>query len=468
MLDPLDALCPLDGRYANIVEPLRKYFNEGALMQYRVLVECEYLIALAEHPQIDLREISALEKEVLRKIPELSYEDRQIIKAIEKDGYKTIKPTNHDVKAMEYFIKDKLQGTSLIDCIEWVHFALTSEDVNNIAYALMLSDGIENVMLPALDTLVATTKTFAQQYKMLAMLARTHGQPASPTTCGKEFAVFASRLERQLEQLVYFELQTKLNGATGNYNAHTTTYPHIDWIQFSQEFIERFNNNKMIKLKPNLITTQIESHDTYAELFDLVRRINTIIIDLNQDIWRYISDEWIIQKPQEGEIGSSTMPYKINPIDFENSEGNLGIANALFHHFSTKLPVSRLQRDLSDSTVERNFGIAFGYSLVGYMATLKGLQKIYPDERKIAEALEHHPEVITEGIQTILRREGYVMPYEQLKELTRGKKVTLADLHTFVDALQIPDPLKIELKQLTQSNYIGLAAKLVDNEKQSK
>ncbi len=464
MLDPLDALCPLDGRYAATGEPLRGFFGEGALMRYRVLVECEYLIALAEHPETNLRAFSALEKEVLRKIPELSYEDRQIIKAIEKDGYKTIKPTNHDVKAVEYFIKDRLQGTSLADCSEWVHFALTSEDVNNIAYALMLSDGIENVMLPTLNTLVAATKTFGHQYKMVSMLARTHGQPASPTTMGKEFAVFASRLERQLEQLVHFELQTKLNGATGNYNAHTAAYPHVDWLQFSRDFIKGFNNNRMIKLKPNLITTQIESHDTYAELFDLFRRINTIILDFNQDIWRYISDEWIVQRPKEGEVGSSTMPHKINPIDFENSEGNLGVANALFQYFSTKLPVSRLQRDLSDSTVERNFGVALGYSLVGYNSTLRGLKKININEQKITEALEQHPEVISEGLQTILRRDGYPMPYEQLKQLTRGKKVTLADIHAFVDTLHIPESLKTELKQLTPTNYTGLAAKLVDYE----
>jgi len=296
------------------------------------------------------------------------------------------------------------------------------------------------------------------------MLARTHGQPASPTTFGKEFKVFAARLKRQLDQLSGYEILVKLNGATGNYNAHHVAYPDVDWTAFTGDFVERFNDGRRIRLKPNLVTTQIEPHDTYAELFDNLRRLNTILIDFDQDMWSYIRDGWIKQKPVEGEVGSSTMPHKVNPIDFENSEGNLGMANAIFGYFSTKLPISRLQRDLSDSTVERNFGVALAYSLVGYTSAQKGLSKITVNEEKVIEELENHPEVISEAVQTVLRREGAEMPYERLKKLTRARKITMDDFTVFIDGLDVSDNVKEELRQITPTNYTGIARFLVENQ----
>ena len=398
----------------------------------------------------------------MRKLYGLSIEDAAVVKAIEMKGYGKIKPTNHDVKAVEYFMKESLKGTSLEDSLEWVHFALTSEDVNNFAYGLMLSESLEKVVLPAAQELYASIEKIAHQYGHVPMLARTHGQPASPTTFGKEMKVFSARMKRQLDQLEKKEILVKLNGATGNYNAHNLAYPEVDWLAFTGNFVEKFNEGRRIKLKPNYITTQIESHDNYAELFDNLRRLNTILIDFNRDIWRYISDEWITQKPVEGEIGSSTMPHKVNPIDFENSEGNLGLANALFSYFSTKLPVSRLQRDLSDSTVERNVGVALAHSLIGYKSALKGLTKISVNELKVIRALEEHPEIISEAIQTVLRRERAEMPYEKLKELTR-EKVTLDDFGHFIDGLDVTDKIKEELKSITPTNYIGIASLLADS-----
>ncbi|MBI4440909.1 adenylosuccinate lyase, partial [Candidatus Woesearchaeota archaeon] len=377
-------------------------------------------------------------------------------------GYKHIKATNHDVKAIEYFMKDKLQATSLRDCLEWVHFALTSEDVNNISYGLMLRDAMNTVMIPVIDDLTKILDDFAHTYKGLPMLARTHGQPASPTTFGKECNVFSSRLKRQLAQLRQQEILVKMNGATGNYDAHHAAYPDGDWLAFTRDFVSRFHAHGPVQVQPNLITTQIEPHDSCVELFDALRRINTIVIGLDQDMWRYISDNWLVQKPIEGEVGSSTMPHKVNPIDFENSEGRLGLANKLLGYFSEKLPISRLQRDLSDSTVEREFGVALAHSLAGYMSTMRGLKKIHVNEKKVIEDLESHPEVLAEGMQTILRREGYQLPYEQLKELTRGKNVTLKDMHAFVDTLALPEVVKQELKQLTPTNYIGLSAILAE------
>ena len=461
-MDTLEAISPIDGRYRRYTEPLANIFSEKGLLKYRVQVEGEYLLFLSEHPQIGTRKFSDEEKGLVRNLYSLSTEDAGIVKAIEVEGYKDIKPTNHDLKAVEYFMKDRLKGTSLEDSLEWIHFALTSEDVNNLAYGLMLSDGLEKAVLPVAEEVSASIEKLAHQYQLLPMLARSHGQSASPTTSGKEFKVFSARMERQLEQLWSYEPLVKLNGATGNYNAHAVAYPQVDWIKFTGDFIERFNQERKIKLIPNLITTQIEPHDTYAELFDNLRRLNTILIAFNQDLWRYISDDWITQKPVDGEVGSSTMPHKVNPIDFENSEGNLGYANALFGHFSTKLPISRLQRDLSDSTVERNFGVALAHSLIGYKSALKGLSKISVNEQKVIEALEEHPEVISEAIQTVLRREGAEMPYERLKELTRGRKVTLEDFKTFIDGLDIPDKLKEELRQITPTNYTGIASLLVD------
>ncbi|MBU1644031.1 MAG: adenylosuccinate lyase [Nanoarchaeota archaeon] len=461
-MDQLEAISPIDGRYRRSTEPLADIFSEKGLIKYRVKVEGEYLLSLSEHPEIGTRDFSSEEKDLIRRLSDISTEDAGMVKAIEVKGYGDIKATNHDVKAVEYFMKEKLKGTSLEDSLEWIHFALTSEDVNNLAYGLMLSDGVGEVVLPTAQELYKTIEGLARQHRDIPMLARTHGQPASPTTFGKEFRVFASRLKRQLDQLANYEILVKLNGATGNYNAHHAAYPEIDWTAFTIDFVERFNGGRRIRLKPNLVTTQVEPHDTYAELCDNLRRLNTILIDFDQDLWRYISDDWIKQKPVEGEVGSSTMPHKINPIDFENSEGNLGLANALFGYFSSKLPVSRLQRDLSDSTIERNFGVALGHSLIGYKSARKGLSKIAVNEQKVVEELENHPEVISEAIQTVLRREGAEMPYERLKELTRGRKPTRDDFRTFIDGLDVSDEVKEELRQITPTNYTGIARLLVD------
>ena len=461
-MDPLDALNPLDGRYRNQIENLSSIFSERGLMKYRLKVEGEYLLALSQHPKIEVRMFSEEEKGLVRGLYDLSLDDARIIKSIETDGFDGIKKTNHDVKAVEYYIKYKLKKTSLGDCMGWIHFGLTSEDVNNLSYSLSLSDGLEKIIIPTLDKIIEKIDDFSERYKSLPILTRTHGQPASPSTFGKEFRVFSSRLERQVSQLKDSSILAKLNGATGNYNAHHAAYPDVDWIDFSRNFIESFNENRRIKLSPNFITTQIEPHDTYAELFDNLRRVNSILIDFSQDIWRYISDDWIVQKPVEGEVGSSTMPNKVNPIDLENGEGNCGLSNALANFFSIKLPISRLQRDLSDSTVERNFGVALGYGLVAYNSLLKGLSKISVNEQRVTEELDRHPEVISEAIQTILRREGVSGAYEQLKDLTRGKKVTMQDFSRFIDGLNVSEDIKEELKRITPRNYIGIANRLVD------
>ena len=449
---PLNSISPIDGRYRKYTGALAPYFSEQAFMRYRVVVEGEYLIALSETRGLGLRRFSPREKKIIRNLYNLKDKDAQIISDIELRGYKNIKATDHDTKAVEYFIKDKLADTTLADTLEWIHFGLTSEDTINLAYALMLRDGVE-VLQGKLAEVVKEINKLAKSYSTLPMLARTHGQSASPTTFGKEMRVFAARLERRMDHLQKQHILGKLNGATGNYNAHVAAFPKIDWIKFSKNFIQS------LKLEPNLLTTQIESFDSYVEIFDNLRRINTILIGFNQDIWRYISDDWIGQRPI-GDVGSSTMPHKINPLKFENSEGNLGIANAMFEFFGRKLPISRLQRDLSDSTVLRNIGSALAHSLIAYEYLLKGLANITVNEKKITEDLENHPEVITEAIQTILRREGVKMPYEQLKSLTRGKKVTLEDLHEFIKTLDVSDSVKKELLKLTPENYTGLASKL--------
>ena len=448
------AINPLDGRYFDKTRPLAEYFSEEALMKHRVMMEIEYLIALSSIKNNILRKFTAAEIKILRNLYEnfnnISYQEIKKIEGI----------TNHDVKAVEYFIKEKLLKTSLKNVIEWVHFAITSEDTNNIAYALILSDSLDKIIEPTITEIKLELDFLAKKYKNLPMLARTHGHSATPTTFGKEMKNFSARLEKQLKILKGIKIEAKLNGATGNYNAHIAAYSNIDWPEFSKKFIESFNKNRAQKLQVNLITTQIEPHDSYVMIFDSIRRVNTILLDFNQDVWRYISDSWITQKTKTGEVGSSTMPHKINPIDFENSEGNLGLANALFEFFARKLPISRLQRDLSDSTVERSFGTAFGHSYLAYLSLLKGLSKISVNENKIKEDLNNHPEIITEAIQTILRREGEKMPYEKLKELTRGKQVTLSDIHKFIDTLEVSDQIKKELKKITPENYTGLAAKL--------
>lgn len=359
-------------------------------------------------------------------------------------------------------LRERLKGTSLEDCLEYIHLALTSEDVTSFAYGMMLSKGLGSIVIPALEDLVQGIEVYAQGTKSIPMLARTHGQAASPTTVGKEFKVFSSRLSRQLEQLKNRHILVKLNGATGNYNAHIAAYPSVDWLEFTRRFAERLSEGLKLKLSPNLITTQIEPHDNYAELFDNLRRINTIVLDFDSDMWRYISDGWFVQNADKDCAGSSTMPHKLNPKDFENSEGNLGIANALFTFFSEKLPQSRLQRDLSDSTVKRNFGVALAHSLIGYRSALDDLSKIAVNTAKVSEELENHPEIIAEALQVILRRENVPLAYESLKELTRGKRVTLEDLEGFISGLEVPEHVKAELRQVTPKNYIGLAAKLVD------
>jgi adenylosuccinate lyase len=448
------AINPIDGRYFEKTRELEPYFTEQALMKYRVIMECEYFISLSLLNKTALRKFSSGEVKIIRDIYE-NFNDAsyQKIKKFEAT-------TNHDVKAVEYFIKEILTKTSLKDSIEWVHFALTSEDTNNIAYALMLADSLEQVMVLKVNEIISNLNNLAKKYKNLPMLARTHGQSASPTTFGKEMKVFAERLKRYSNILKNTKIATKLNGATGNYNAHVVAYPNVDWLDFSKKFIDGLNKNRSQKLELNKFTTQIEPHDSYVDIFDALRHINSILLDFNQDMWRYISDGWVGQIPKAGEVGSSTMPHKINPIDFENSEGNLGLANSLFEFFARKLPISRLQRDLSDSTVERSFGSAFAYSFIAYSSLLKGLSKISVNEHKIKKDLMAHPEVIAEAIQTVLRREGVAMPYEQLKALTRGKEVTLEDIQTFVQSLKVSDKIKKELLNITPSNYIGLASKL--------
>ncbi len=460
-MNELSAISPIDGRYRKTVAPLAEFFSEKSLMKYRTTVEIEYLIAISQSGETALRKLTENEVQTLRQLCTISEQDAEIIKQIETTGFENIQPTNHDVKAIEYYLKHRLKNTTLADCTEWIHFALTSEDINNIAYALMLSE-IEKQTLPAVKALQQQIDVLAERYKSTAMLARTHGQPASPTTLGKELKIFSSRLARQIKQLENTTLLAKLNGASGNYNAHHTAYPEVNWINFSKQFIESFNKNRKIKLKPNLVTTQIEPHDSYVELFDNLRRINAIVIDFCQDMWRYVSDEWLIQKIEQSEVGSSTMPHKVNPINFENSEGNLGVANSLLMFFSTKLPISRLQRDLSDTTVHRNFGVALAHCLIGYTSALIGLKKISVNDEKIKQALENHPEIVSEGIQTILRRENVPDAYEKLKQLTRGKNLKKEEIEQFINELLVGEKVKMELRKITPSSYTGLAEKLVE------
>ena len=430
-------------------------------MKYKILMEAEYLIALSESKMTVLRAFSAKEKMIIRKLYEsFTEKEAKTIRDIELHGYKNLKPTNHDFKAIEYYIKDKLEGTSLQDSAEWVHFGLTTWDATNIAYALMLGESLREVYVPAAKAVVEEIAHLAKTSADIPMLARTHGQPASPTTFGKEFRIFEARLERQLAQITNYTLQAKLNGATGNYNALVAAYPRADWMAFSKKFILSLGKMRGVKLEANMVTTQVEPHDSYVELFQAMQRFNSVLIGFNQDVWRYVSDGWIEQKPVAGEVGSSTMPHKINPWFLENSEGNLGMANAILGFLAQKLPISRLQRDLSDSTVLRNIGTAFAHSLIGVEYLANQLGRVEVNAALARADLERHPEVVTEAIQTILRREGIPMPYEKLKTLTRGKAVTLADIHEFIDSLEVSPKIRKELKQFTPSNYIGLAARL--------
>ncbi len=449
-LTPLTALSPLDGRYAGKVETLRPIFSESGLMHRRVVVEVNWLLALAGEPGIG--ELAALSSDARKSLQSLADEfglsDAQRIKDIEAT-------TNHDVKAIEYFIKERIGNHSeLARAAEFVHFACTSEDINNLAYALMLRDAREQVLLPTLDKAVATLRQMAHALAEQPMLSRTHGQSASPTTLGKELANVVARLQGQCQQIARIGLPGKINGAVGNYNAHCVAYPGVDWPALSKHFVQSLG------LSWNAYTTQIEPHDGIAELCDAIRRTNTILIDLCRDVWGYISVGYFRQALKPGEVGSSTMPHKVNPIDFENSEGNFGLANALFSHFSEKLPISRWQRDLTDSTVLRALGTAFGHTQVALESMLRGLAKLSANPDRMAADLDANWEVLAEAIQTVMRRYGLPEPYEQLKALTRGQGISRDSLKEFVAGLELPQDAKERLLALTPESYTGLAAKL--------
>ena len=445
-LNELNAISPIDGRYRSKTISLAPFFSEEALIKYRVLVEIEYFIALCQVPLPQLKGVNSDLFEDLRNIyAEFSTEDAQAIKEIEKT-------TNHDVKAVEYFIKTAFDKLGLSEYKEFIHFGLTSQDINNTAIPLSTKEAFQEVYLKSLIQLVSKLKDLSIEWKDIPMLARTHGQPASPTRLGKEIGVFVERLEEQMRFLFNIPFAAKFGGATGNYNAHHVAYPQIDWRKFGNDFVEG-----TLGLHHSFPTTQIEHYDHFAAFFDALKRINTIIIDLDRDIWTYVSMEYFKQKIKEGEIGSSAMPHKVNPIDFENSEGNLGIANAIFEHLSAKLPLSRLQRDLTDSTVLRNIGVPMGHTLIAFEATLKGLNKLLLNEPKFAEDLEKNWAVVAEAIQTILRREAYPNPYEALKGLTRtNTTIDKKAIHGFIATLEVSDEIKAELMQITPSNYLGI------------
>ena len=442
----LKAISPIDGRYADKTTSLVPFFSEMALIRYRVQVEVEYFIALCELP---LPQLAAFPKEKytdLRKLYQNFTEEEALkVKEIEQT-------TNHDVKAVEYFIKEAFDYLQLQPYKEFIHFGLTSQDINNTAIPLSIKEAVQQVYLPALEQLLGKLRSLVVQWKEVPLLARTHGQPASPTRLGKEFEVFVVRMEQQLQTLIAVPYAAKFGGATGNYNAHKVAYPNIDWKAFGTRFVE-----EILVLHHSFPTTQIEHYDHLAALFDALKRINTILIDLNRDIWTYISMDYFKQQIKAGEIGSSAMPHKVNPIDFENSEGNLGIANALLEHLSAKLPISRLQRDLTDSTVLRNVGVPFGHILIALQSTLKGLNKLLLNEDKIREDLQDHWAVVAEAIQTILRREGYPNPYEALKALTRtNTAITAETISSFIDTLEVSEDVKAELKVITPENYTGV------------
>jgi adenylosuccinate lyase len=445
-LNELNAVSPIDGRYRSKTSSLSKYFSEEALIKYRVLVEIEYFIALCEIPLPQLAAVNPKVFESLRNIyKNFSTEDALWIKETEK-------VTNHDVKAVEYFIKEAFEKLGLSQYKEFIHFGLTSQDINNTAIPLSTKDAFEKVYMPSLIALTSKLKELSIEWRDIPMLARTHGQPASPTRLGKEIGVFVERLEEQMRLLFNVPFAAKFGGATGNYNAHHVAYPQIDWRKFGGDFVE-----DILGLHHSFPTTQIEHYDHFAAFFDAMKRINTIIIDLDRDIWTYVSMDYFKQKIKAGEIGSSAMPHKVNPIDFENSEGNLGMANAIFEHLSAKLPVSRLQRDLTDSTVLRNIGVPIGHTLIAFEATLKGLNKLLLNEPKFHEDLEKNWAVVAEAIQTILRREAYPNPYEALKGLTRtNEAITKNSIHEFIGTLKVSDEIKAELMQITPSNFLGI------------
>ena len=445
-LTELNAVSPIDGRYRGKTKSLSAYFSEEALIKYRVLVEVEYFIAMCE---FDVPQLQGVDKNLFGKLrgiyENFSTEDALWIKETEKT-------TNHDVKAVEYFIKKKFDEFGLEAFKEFIHFGLTSQDINNTAIPLSTKEAFENVYLPSLIAIVQKLKELSTEWADIPLLARTHGQPASPTRLGKEILVFVERIEEQMRLLFNVPFAAKFGGATGNYNAHKVAYPNSDWKAFGSKFVE-----ETLGLRHSFPTTQIEHYDHFAAFFDALKRINTILIDLDRDVWTYVSMDYFKQKIKPGEIGSSAMPHKVNPIDFENSEGNLGIANAIFEHLSAKLPISRLQRDLTDSTVLRNIGVPIGHTLIAFEATLKGLNKLLLNEAKFAEDLEKNWAVVAEAIQTILRREAYPNPYEALKDLTRTNTVINKEsIHAFIETLSVSDAIKAELKVITPSNYLGI------------
>lgn len=448
-LTELTAVSPIDGRYAAKTKPLRECFSEFALIRERIRVELHWFIALAEHPEVtDLPDFSADQKTMLLAIGELDPAEAGMVKQIERR-------TNHDVKAVEYYIKQALQDKpEFAEKLEFIHFACTSEDINNLAYGRLLSRYKEDVLIPACDELIDELRSFAHAHAGTALLSRTHGQSASPTTIGKEFANVVARLQRQREQIASVSLLGKINGAVGNYNAHLVAYPKIDWPGFAKNFVESLD------LEFNPYTTQIEPHDCVAELFDAVSRFNVILIDLCRDCWGYISLGYLSQKPIDGEIGSSTMPHKVNPIDFENAEGNLGLANAVFEHLARKLPVSRWQRDLTDSTVLRNLGVGAGYSEIALASLKKGIGKLGVNQQALQADLTNSWEVLAEPVQTVMRRHAVPDAYEALKDLTRGQAIEQSTLEAFIESLDIPDEDKQRLMSLTPEKYTGLAARL--------
>ncbi|WP_163937688.1 adenylosuccinate lyase [Paraferrimonas sp. SM1919] len=451
-LSALTAVSPVDGRYGSKTKELRDIFSEFGLIKYRVQVEINWLIALANNPQIS--EVPAFSEEALAILhsirDDFNVEGAARVKEIERT-------TNHDVKAVEYFIKEQFGGNAELDAInEFVHFACTSEDINNLSHGLMLTEARTKVLLPYCNELLSAISELAKQNRDVPMMSRTHGQPASPTTLGKEMANVAARLARQIKQIENVEILGKFNGAVGNYNAHESAYPEIDWHKTSEAFVTSLG------LTWNPYTTQIEPHDYIAELFDAVARFNTILMDFDRDVWGYIALGHFKQKTIAGEIGSSTMPHKVNPIDFENSEGNIGIANALLNHLASKLPVSRWQRDLTDSTVLRNLGVGLAHAVIAYQATLKGISKLQVNEQSLLDELDGNWEVLAEPVQTVMRRYGIEKPYEKLKELTRGKRVDAQGMADFIDNLELPEEVKAELKKLTPANYLGDAIRLTD------
>ncbi|MBD8108590.1 adenylosuccinate lyase [Erwinia persicina] len=452
-LSSLTAVSPIDGRYGDKVSPLRGIFSEYGLLKFRVEVEVRWLQKLATCTAI--KEVPAFDADANAFLDGIvsgfSEEDAARIKTIERT-------TNHDVKAVEYFLKEKVAPVPALHAVsEFIHFACTSEDINNLSHALMLETARREVIVPYWNNIIAAVKDLAVQYRDIPLLSRTHGQPATPSTLGKEMANVAYRFERQLRQLERIEMLGKINGAVGNYNAHIAAYPEVDWHAFSESFVTSLG------VTWNPYTTQIEPHDYIAELFDCMARFNTILIDFDRDIWGYIALNHFKQKTIAGEIGSSTMPHKVNPIDFENSEGNLGLANAMMQHLASKLPVSRWQRDLTDSTVLRNLGVGVGYALIAYQSTLKGISKLEVNRARLLDELDHNWEVLAEPIQTVMRRYGIEKPYEKLKELTRGKRVDAEGMKTFIDSLALPEEEKTRLKQMTPANYIGRAIQMVDD-----